>query len=389
MKRIVVCCDGTWNDEENSGPVTNVVRLSRAILPLDEHGAQPIVQVVYYHSGVGTGNELDRLIGGGVGAGLSRNVQECYAFVADNYVPGDEIFLFGFSRGAYTARSIAGLIGWSGLLRKADMDDFGTLWLGYKTKNLPGAVDVLSNFASRRDDVAIKCVGVWDTVGALGIPGAGHADADFKNLYQFHDTNLGPRVEHAFHALALDEMREDFEPTLWIQTPEGRAAGQVLRQVWFAGVHSNIGGGYDEHGLSDVALAWMAAQVAPLLALDMDYVETRQDRRDAWSMGRLYNSSTGALWSHLPQRRREPFTKEPQEDSHEALHASVVSRAAKGASPKPGAYTLLAALASAKVAELQDAETHLRWSAPVTAAQPPTAAAGGLLTKLLQDLKKL
>ena len=388
MKRIVICCDGTWNDEDSGGQVTNVVRMSRAVLPLDERGPQPIHQVVYYHPGVGTGNALDRLIGGGVGAGLSRNVQECYAFIADNYVLGDEIFIFGFSRGAYTARSIAGLIGWSGMLRKGDMDDFQVLWMGYKTKGLPDATDVLPHFPSRHDTVPVKCVRVWDTVGALGIPGAGHVDADFKNLYQFHDTNLGPWVANAFHALALDETRKDFEPTLWLQTAEGKAAGQLLQQVWFAGAHSNVGGGYDEHGLSDVALAWMAAQVDPLLALDLDYVGTRQDRRDVWGMGRIYDSASGALWSHLPRERRQPFTKAPQEDAHEALHASVGDRVGKGATPKPGPYQLDAALAAMSALPLNETETRLRWREAGTAAVKASKRQG-LFDRLVADVKRL
>lgn len=388
MKRIIVCCDGTWNDEQSGGEVTNVVRMSRAVLPLDERGPQPVHQVVYYHPGVGTGSRLDRLVGGGTGAGLSHNVQECYAFIAGNFVPGDEIFLFGFSRGAYTARSIAGLIGWSGMLRKGDMDEFQVLWHGYKAKNLPQPVDVLPRFPARHQAVRIKCVGVWDTVGALGIPGAGHAFLDTRNMYQFHDTNLGPMVGNAFHALALDETRKDFEPTLWVQTAEGRGAGQVLRQVWFPGAHSNIGGGYGEHGLSDVALAWMAAQVEPMLGLDLDYLTTRQDRRDEWAMGRLYDSAAGPIWSALPRERRRPFTKAPQEDAHEALHASVAGRAGAGAQPKPGPYLLPAGLGAGRAAELQELEARLRWLAAVARAEPAQPAEG-LLARLRESLQRL
>ena len=388
MKRIIVCCDGTWNDEESGGEVTNVVRMSRAVLPLDERGTQPIHQVVYYHPGVGTGNRVDKLLGGGIGAGLSHNVQECYAFIADNFVPGDEIFLFGFSRGAYTARSIAGLIGWSGMLRKADMDEFQVLWHGYKAKNLSNPIDVLPRFPDRHEVVRIKCVGVWDTVGALGIPGAGHVFSDAKNLYQFHDTNLGPRVENAFHALALDETRKDFEPTLWAQTAEGKDAGQVLRQVWFAGAHSNVGGGYPEHGLSDVALAWMAAQVEPMLALNTDYVTTRQDRRDEWAMGRLYDSATGPIWSALPRERRRPFTKEPQAATYEALHPSAIGRAAKGAQPRPGPYLLATGLDGAREAALLETEARLRWSEAVAPAEP-VQPVEGVLARIREALQKL
>jgi len=123
-KRLIVCCDGTWNDADSAAEFTNVVRIARAIKPNDTRSSPAIPQIVYYHSGVGTSDALDRFAGGAVGLGLSRNVRDGYAFLAANYCEEDEIFLFGFSRGAYTARSIAGLIGWVGLIHKADMDIF-------------------------------------------------------------------------------------------------------------------------------------------------------------------------------------------------------------------------------------------------------------------------
>ena len=123
-KRLIVCCDGTWNDADSAAEFTNVVRIARAIKPIDTRSSPAIPQIVYYHSGVGTSDALDRFAGGAVGLGLSRNVRDGYAFLAANYCEEDEIFLFGFSRGAYTARSIAGLIGWVGLIHKADMDIF-------------------------------------------------------------------------------------------------------------------------------------------------------------------------------------------------------------------------------------------------------------------------
>ncbi len=250
-----------------------------------------------------------------------------------------------------------------------------------RNRRFPDPVDVLPRFPERHRAVRIRCVGVWDTVGALGIPGAGHAFAGAKNLYQFHDTDLGPMVDNAFHALALDETRKDFEPTLWVQTAEGKAMGQVLRQAWFPGVHSNVGGGYDEHGLSDVALAWMAAQVEPMLALDVDYVLTRQDRRDEWAMGRLYDSASGPIWSALPREPRRPFTKEPQADAHEALHPSVAGRARDGAQPRPGPYALAAGLRGRRQGELLELERRLRWLAAVARPEPTQPAAEGVLAR--------
>src|SRR5262245_3576733 len=275
-KRLIVCCDGTWNNADSGDGFTNVARLSWAILPQDTRGGREIAQVVNYHSGVGSGDVVDRVAGETIGIGLSRNVRDAYAFIYNNYCPGDEIFLFGFSRGAYTVRSVGGLIGYAGLLHKRDMERFEVLWENYRLRDKPGHPDLRPQFANRHFPVAIKCIGVWDTVGSLGIPVdldvlANFHDLkvvkgiqelasfktlddlkDFRSFYQFHDTRLGRHVERGLHALALDEARVDFQPTLWVQRPEAKAGGQVLKQVWFAGVHSSVGGGYDEHGLSDV-----------------------------------------------------------------------------------------------------------------------------------------
>jgi uncharacterized protein (DUF2235 family) len=266
-KRLVACCDGTWNDADAAAECTNVARIAWAIKPVDNKG---VAQIVYYHPGVGTGGDaIDVLVGGATGLGLSRNVREAYEFLANNYCAGDEILLFGFSRGAYTARSIAGLIGWAGLLHKRDMDDFALLWDGYRLRADPGQPDIRRQFPDRHEAVPIKCIGVWDTVGALGIPG--HLGGLFRKFYQFHDTDLGPHVENAFQALALDEHREDFVATLWTR-PAHPPPGQTLVQVWFPGAHADVGGGYAEHGLSDVALAWMAGRVERFIAIDAAYL---------------------------------------------------------------------------------------------------------------------
>ena len=326
MKRLVVCCDGTWNDADSTEDFTNVARMGRAVQPVDGRQAASVSQIVYYQSGVGSeGDVASRVVAGGVGLGLSRNVRDAYAFLANNYCDGDELFLFGFSRGAYTARSIAGLIGWAGILHKRDMDDFALLWEGYRLRSNPGEPDTRLSFPDRHDGVGIKVVGVWDTVGALGIPG--HFDRLFTQFYQFLDTDLGVHVENAFHALALDEHRADFAPTLWTRKPDAPSA-QTLIQTWFAGAHSNVGGGYAEHGLSDVAFAWMASRVDHLLALDWDYIKARQDRRNAWAEGKLYKSATG-LFGLLPTITRKVS---PGLDG-QAIHASVMARSGASLTP--------------------------------------------------------
>jgi uncharacterized protein (DUF2235 family) len=360
-KRIIICCDGTWDDADSTADCTNVVRIARAVKPVDARTSPVILQIVYYHSGVGAGGDaFEHVVGGAIGCGLSRNVRDGYAFVANNYCEGDEIFLFGFSRGAYTARSIAGLIGWAGLIHKGDMDDFHLLWEGYRCKDHPGQPDIRLRFPDRHEAVPIKCIGVWDTVGALGIPG--HLGEMFsRQFYQFHDTNLGPHVGNAFQALALDEHRKDFVPTLWTRS-ENAPPGQKLLQVWFAGSHSNVGGGYHEHGLSDIALAWMAGQVEPFLEMDRSYLATRQDRREGWGLGKIYNSAKG-FFELRPEINRQVLASAA---GCEAVHASVAVRfhtlSASGEPYRPP--SLPNGPPPAETAALNAFEEALRWSAP-------------------------
>jgi uncharacterized protein (DUF2235 family) len=315
MKRLVVCCDGTWNDSDQSTDYTNVSRLAWAIKPVDAKG---VSQIVYYQSGVGTaGTAVSKIIGAATGAGLSHNLRDAYSFICTNYCDGDEVFLFGFSRGAYTARCIGGLIGFAGLIGKRDLDQFHALWKAYKEQD----TKTLANFDTRKKDATIKCIGVWDTVGSVGIPEDLDRFGLFKQYYGFLNANLGAHVEHAFHALALDERRKNFVPTLWEQTPEGKAKGQELKQVWFAGVHCDVGGGYEVHGTSDIALAWMASEVSPYLDIDFDYLKLRRDLSSKWAVGEVHESF-GPEWKALGEAARTPFTKE-QTKTFEKVHASV------------------------------------------------------------------
>jgi uncharacterized protein (DUF2235 family) len=380
-KRLIVCCDGTWNDADSAAEFTNVVRIARAIKPVDSRSAEVIPQIVYYHSGVGTSDALDRVAGGAVGLGLSRNVRDAYAFLAANYAEGDEIFLFGFSRGAYTARSVAGVIGWTGLIHKGDMDDFALLWEGYRLRSRSGQRDVRTDFPNRYAHVPIKCVGVWDTVGALGIPG--HLGDMFTQFYQFEDTNLGSHIENAFHALALDEHREDFLPTLWSKLP-GAPATQRLEQVWFPGAHSNVGGGYAEHGLSDVALAWMADQIEPFLDLDHTYLSARQDRRDGWGLGKIYDSAAG----FFALRRKVDRPVLANQAGNEKIHQCVAVRLqAAGTNGGYRPASLPNGLGTNSLAVLGAVEQELRWPAPDPTHTGQTGReTPSLMDRLMHDL---
>ncbi len=268
-KRLVVCFDGTWNtpDQKDRGQVrpTNVAKTALAVAA---RGRDRREQLVFYDPGVGTGwGKLDRLLGGAFGAGLNENIRQGYRFLAQYYAPGDQIFLFGFSRGAYTARSCAGLIRNSGLLRRDYLDKLDEAFRLYRSRKPdahPRAREARLFRRSFSHEPDIHFIGVWDTVGALGIPLAGLRRLNRLFRLQFHDTQLSSHVRHAYHAVAIDERRPPFLPTLW--TRPRPVPGQQMEQRWFAGVHSNIGGGYADTGLSDIAFEWMRerAQVAGL-----------------------------------------------------------------------------------------------------------------------------
>lgn len=255
-KRLVVCCDGTWNvpDQIHDGKAcpTNVTKVAVAVARQDSGGTP---QVVYYHPGVGT-RRWERLRGGAFGFGLSRDVQAAYRFLVDNYEEDDELFFFGFSRGAFTARSTAGLVRNAGILRREHADRLGEAYDLYRDRATHPR-DLASRLFRRSYsyEPKIRFIGVWDTVGALGIPLSGVPVVELINRrWSFHDTELSSIVQGAFHAVAVDERRRPFRPTVWTGAP---AEEQRVEQVWFAGVHSDVGGGYPEAGLSDISLLWM------------------------------------------------------------------------------------------------------------------------------------
>jgi hypothetical protein len=258
-KRLVVCCDGTWNrPDQLAGGVaapTNVTKVALAVAREDSEG---IAQLLHYEPGVGT-RRLERVRGGAFGAGLSRNVRSCYRFLVENYEPGDELYFFGFSRGAFTARSTAGLVRNSGILRAEHVDRVKGAYSLYRARGRRSHPRGIEAQIFRRmyshPDPEIHFVGVWDTVGALGIPIDGVRMPWIAKRWSFHDTTLSSHVHFAFQALAIDEQRGPFRPTLWEQQKD--AAGQTLEQLWFAGVHSDVGGGYSDPGLAEIPLLWM------------------------------------------------------------------------------------------------------------------------------------
>jgi uncharacterized protein (DUF2235 family) len=268
-RRVVVCCDGTWNQpDELTGGVpapTNVAKLAMGVARHDDKG---LPQLVYYQSGVGTMGS-QRFRGGLFGYGLGGKVRECYRFVVETYEPGDALYFFGFSRGAYTARSTVGLIHNCGILRPEHRDRLHEAYRLYKSRGDAKHPHAIAAKLFRRaycydaDQITVHFVGVWDTVGAMGIPIRGiRLPERITKKFGFHDTTLNGQIRNAYQALAIDEHRGPFEPAVWERNNKAsdKHSDQVLEQVWFAGVHRDVGGGEAEPALSEVPLMWMVAR---------------------------------------------------------------------------------------------------------------------------------
>jgi uncharacterized protein (DUF2235 family) len=307
MKRIIICCDGTWNKPGSMdlGKLvkTNVQKIYEATA---NKGTDGIQQVKYYGQGVGTGYSiLDKFFGGATGKGIDRNIKDAYKFIMWNYEPGDELYFFGFSRGAYTARSLVGLIRNCGVMKADYLNLVDEAYALYRDRNAithPDS-DLMMAFKTRYSQITrIKFVGVWDTVGALGIPI--QFFTFFNKEYQFHDVKLSSDVDYAYHAVALDEKRRLFQPTLWEMSRSAMndRIEQHFEQVWFPGVHSNVGGGYADTGLSDVALEWMIQKAQDAgLGFRENYLK---EKVKPDTKGIIRDSVTG-MYFFLPRKIRE------------------------------------------------------------------------------------
>ena len=294
MKHLIICLDGTWSDGNAPAPQTNIAVLAGII---DPNPAGAPEQRVYYDAGVGTGGLIDRIAGGMFGKGLSANVLAAYRFLCQFYEPGDSIYVFGYSRGAFTARSLCGFMSASGLLTQdmcnAANQEFA--WSYYRTppkQRFPADRARLKRIT--HPDPRVRFLGVFDTVGALGIPKSFMSRIGKRSL-QFHDADVSSIVDHSCHALAIDEYRLEFEASVWTE-PRHRKYRSV-EQAWFPGSHSNIGGGYDDTGLSDLALDWI------LKRLQHHCPELKLNPADAWPRqlspdyrGKLYDERSWMFW---------------------------------------------------------------------------------------------
>jgi uncharacterized protein (DUF2235 family) len=305
MKRIAIFADGTWNSPEKGG-ATNVLRMTRAVQPV-AGGAE---QVAFYDWGVGTDRKI--LMGGISGDGIDKNIMDCYRFIVHNYDEGDQLFFFGFSRGAYTVRSLAGFIRNCGLLTRPNANRIPEAFRLYRKRtrasgpNESEAVTFRKKYALA-DITPIEFVGVWDTVGSLGIPVPFWGTLGDRK-FLFHDTEPSKIVQHARHAVAIDENREDFKPVLWSDKPS-----IDLKQVWFSGVHSDVGGGYKNRGLSDCASNWMLAEASKCgLQFESHFIDAIKPRPSI----KMHNERKGIYLA------RDSFTRE----INGPVHATVKER---------------------------------------------------------------
>ena len=362
MKRLVVCCDGTWQDLEKDYP-TNVVKITQAIKHLDDRG---IEQIVYYDEGIGAESNispeedltflgaghreqlLEGIKGGGLGKGIDKNIRDAYRFLCLNYAPGDEIYLFGFSRGAYTVRSLAGMLYHCGLVKRPYLRKIPQAYELYRAQLSPHEPKIAQfrqdyghSDPKYRDRVPITLLGCWDSVGSLGLPDIISSLPIDKFInrdrYKFHDTTVSPIVENALHAVAIDEDRKTFSVTLMEKSPEAKS--QTLKQVWFPGDHGCVGGGTEPQSkLADSALLWMMESIEEIgldLKFDPDQIpesekidsdpaydyEPQQDKNILSKLtgGRL----TGNLMGDLTKLAGKNIRQIPQEDE---IHFSTFER---------------------------------------------------------------
>lgn len=305
-KNIVLCADGTGN-KGGYTPDSNVFKIYNYV---DLH-APNREQISYYDNGVGTStNQLFKALSGGIGLGFQTNVCELYEFLARQYEPLDQVYLFGFSRGAATIRAFTGFIGTCGLIDGRNMSaielkkQVSRAFEVYKNQTkLDGWKDTLANHGK----IPIKMVGVWDTVSALGGPQRTDITGPLSFLidkvsnlldwiiealwpHRFYDYDLTENIENAYQALAIDDERTSFWPLLWTEPEAG--SKQVVEQTWFSGMHSNIGGGYAREGMANVTLEWMLVRAANLgLAFRPGVLKEARYRSNA--KGLMYDSRAG------------------------------------------------------------------------------------------------
>lgn len=379
MKRIAILCDGTWNRSDSKTP-TNVVQTAQAMELVDATG---ISQIPIYVQGVGTGSgvtsvskKADQMLGGAFGLGLLENIEEAYRHLVFLYQPGDEIYIFGFSRGAYTARSLTGFIRSTGIIERHQLDRIPEAIARYRRLGDETTHPSSDESHSFRADISPRMVtsekeatwrenqglpeahllkvsylGVWDSVGALGvpvhIPVLGRLTA---NKYRFHDADLSSMVSAARHAVALDETRRSFAPTRWTNiedlNAEVRHSDELpYQERFFLGDHGSVGGGGDIRDLSSIGLSWVL-EGAQQCGLAFDARRLQKIEKEHNAMGPLSNVSEPPRSFIDWLTRLRPLDRDAPASIND-LHPSVIKRLAAEAKSsthqayQPGSLTPL------------------------------------------------
>ncbi|GAA6014136.1 hypothetical protein JCM11491_004116 [Sporobolomyces phaffii] len=349
MRRLVICCDGTWQTalfQPDLARLTNISRLHNAITRQDGRHSPPIEQVKLYMPGPGTGQELVLgVASGALGDGVVSRIREAYYWLCQNYEPGDEIHLYGFSRGAYLARLVASLVCRIGLL-----DPLSTLTLlpqiftllcskrSLETKSgrrLQNELDELldsdavklrrqAQIRAQSGGFLVQVLGVFEIVPTFHLHTLSH-EHDLlpiasHNPFFLSDSDLEPEIAKAVQGLAISEARPSYVPV--ILRRGGSVHGQELLQVWLPGCHSDVGGGQAEHDLADVALNWLVAQVETDLALNLSYISQLSQHAVApWGAHRAQFGLASSL-HHTPRHLPHGIDT----STYQRLHPSLLAQ---------------------------------------------------------------
>ncbi|THD45431.1 MAG: DUF2235 domain-containing protein [Bradyrhizobium sp.] len=364
MKRIVVLLDGTWCSESDGDIPTNIARLDAAdrsvgaplIAARDANGVE---QRVIYRPGVGAVDEfLKHWLGGAIGFGLRAIIEKAYLELCRAYEDGDALILIGFSRGAYSARALAGMVAASGIVAAPGPAEARIAWNHYRVAPATRAAPLAASGGDRSAIVAhqrlvdsgrvhvsppIEAVAVFETVGSYGIP-AGIGLAALARFWAwwrlgFHDTELGQSVRVGLHAVGVDEWRRPFSPTFWTQLKS--SPPRLVEQTWFVGSHGNVGGGDPDRRLANLALVWLAARLQALTGLAFEEEAMAAIGATAGWPGDIVDSTIGWPIDHRWPRLRTMLspnafdagffydTEHPErENVNERVHWSVLERAA-------------------------------------------------------------
>jgi len=329
-KNIVIFSDGT-GQKGGVGSNTNVYKLFNMIEDRTNR------QIAFYDSGLGT--DWKRVTGAIAGRGFSKNILDCYRFLFNNFEAGDQIFLFGFSRGAATVRSLSAFVHLFGILPKCRSDLIDKAFSIYKIKDKDKRKASAETLINKHHTMwtKIKFLGVWDTVAALGLPGKFVSVAlDRVFAHKFHNFKLSESVEFARQALSIDEERKTFTPILW----ENISIEDKMKQVWFCGVHTDVGGGYKEQDLSNISLKWMIREA---IAKNLIIYSKSEDYKilmdsDVNVNGTMHNEQKGFPGNLFKRKAREWVKKTHGEP---CVHHTVLDRTKNNDNLDDPGYTSL------------------------------------------------